>query len=300
MPLGPLLEGLHSEEEPLSVAARLRDLATTPGQRFWLLQELGDRLQEAARNGPLLIVLDDLQWCDDLTLLTFHTVAARLSAHAILWLVAVSGGSVQPGVRTTLERIRQVGAHELVLRPLGDQAIARIAEDVLGAVPDPDVLGVARRAEGVPLLLVELLGALREEEIVTIENGMARLASGSLPPRRLPSVGRRLDQLSEAASELVQTVAAVGRPVTVALVAELLGRSSAALITAVRESIDSDLLAERGDRMEFRHDLIREAVEAGLPLSCARPCVVKPPNCCRRVRPHRSNPHAAGRQNGAR
>ncbi|MCX4529187.1 MULTISPECIES: LuxR family transcriptional regulator [unclassified Streptomyces] len=265
VPLGPLLDGLLSGEEPLSGAVRLRDLATTPGQRFWLLQELGDRLRETARNGPLLVVLDDLQWCDDLTLLTFNTLAAGLSSHAILWLVAVRGGSVPSGVRTTLDRIRQAGAHELALGALEDQATTRITEDVLGAAPDPDVLRVARRAEGVPQLLVELLGSLREA--VTIENGTAGLSAGPPAPRELPSVVRRLDRLSDEARELVQTAAAVGAPVTVALLAELLGRSPAALITAVRESLDADLLTESGDRLAFRHGLIREAVEAGLPLS---------------------------------
>ncbi|MEU8843602.1 AAA family ATPase [Streptomyces roseus] len=265
VPLGPLLDGLLSGEEPLSGAVRLRDLATTPGQRFWLLQELGDRLRESARNGPLLVVLDDLQWCDDLTLLAFNTLAAGLSSHAILWLVAVRGGSVPSGVRTTLDRIRQAGAHELALGALDDQATTRVTQDVLGAAPDPDVLRVARRAEGVPQLLVELLVSLREA--VTIENGTARLSAGPPAPRALPSVVHRLDQLSDEARELVQTAAAVGGPVTVALLAELLGRSSAALITAVRESLDADLLTESGDRLAFRHGLIREAVEAGLPRS---------------------------------
>lgn len=265
VPLGPLLDGLLSGEEPLSGAVRLRDLATTPGQRFWLLQELGDRLRETARNGPLLVVLDDLQWCDDLTLLTFNTLAAGLSSHAILWLVAVRGGSVPSGVRTTLDRIRQAGAQELALGALDDQATTQITEEALGAAPDPDVLRVARRAEGVPQLLVELLGSLREA--VTTENGTARLSAGPPAPHELPSVVRRLDQLSDEARALVQTAAALGGPVTVALLAELLGRSSAALITAVRESLDADLLIESGDHLAFRHDLIREAVEAtSLPL----------------------------------
>ncbi|MFJ5708723.1 AAA family ATPase [Streptomyces sp. NPDC093105] len=266
VPLGPLLEGVLAGEEPLAGAQRLRDLAGTPGQRFWLLQELGDRLREAARNGPLLVVLDDLQWCDDLTLLTFHSLAAGLSSHPILWIVAVRGGSVPPGVRTTLDRIRQAGAHGLALGALGDRAVARIAEDVLGAPPGPDVLRLARRAEGVPRLLVELLGSL-PGEAVTIENGTARLTAGHPAPRELPSVVRRLDQLSDEAAELVRTAAAVGGTVTVALLAELFGRSSAALMTAVREALDADLLAESGDRLAFRHDLVREAVEAGLPLS---------------------------------
>ncbi|MEV6552303.1 AAA family ATPase [Streptomyces sp. NPDC051597] len=266
VPLGPLLEGVLGGEEPLSGAQRLRDLATTPGQRFWLLQEMGERLREATRTGPLLVVLDDLQWCDDLTLLSFHTLAAGLSSHPILWLVAVRGGSVSAGVRTTLDRIRQAGAHELVLGALGERAVARITEDVLGAPAGPDVLHLAHRAQGVPQLLIEVLGSL-DEEAVTIDDGTAGLSAEVPAPRVLPSVVRRLDELSGEARELVRTAAAVGGPVTVALLAELLGRSSAALITAVREALDADLLAEHGDRLVFRHDLIREAVEAALPLS---------------------------------
>ncbi|QDQ09292.1 helix-turn-helix transcriptional regulator [Streptomyces spectabilis] len=270
VPLGPLLEGLLSGAEPLSDAARLRELAQVPGQRFWLLQELGDRLRDAARRDPLLIVLDDLQWCDELTLLTLHTLAPRLSSEAVLWLVAVCGGDVPPHVRTTLDRIHQGGAHEVALGPLGDRATARITQDVLGAVPGPDVLGVVRRADGVPLLLVELLDVLREEEAVTIENGTARLTAAPLPALPLPSVGRRVGLLSETARQLVETAAAVGRPVTVGLLAELLGTSPAALITAVRESLDADWLVERRDHLEFRHDLVRESVAARLPHSVRR------------------------------
>ncbi|MCI3928259.1 helix-turn-helix transcriptional regulator [Streptomyces sp. AN091965] len=270
VPLGPLLEGLLAGAAPLPDAARLRDLATVPGQRFWLLQELGDRLREAARTGPLLIVLDDLQWCDELTLLTLHTLAARLAPDAILWLVAVCGDSVPPRVRTTLDRIHRGGARAVVLGPLEDRAVARITEDVLGAVPGRDVLRVARRAGGVPLLLRELLDVLRDEEAVAIENGTARLTAAPLPARPLPSVGRRLGLLSDAARALVETAAAVGRPVTVSLLAELLGGSPAALITPLREALDTEWLAERGDRLEFRNALVRESVAAGLPLPVRR------------------------------
>ncbi|MEU5217378.1 AAA family ATPase [Streptomyces sp. NPDC020807] len=263
VPLGPLLEAVLTGGDPLASGRRLRDLAAAPGQRFWLLQELGDRLREAAGKAPLLVVLDDLQWCDDLTLLTFRTLAAALSSHPVLWLVAVRGGTVPPGVRTTLDRIRTAGARELVLDPLDDGAVARIAEDVLGAAPDPDVLRLARRAEGVPQLLVELLGRLREEA-VTIGNGTAGLPAGPPAPRQLPSVARRLDQLSGDARELVRAAAAAGGTVTVARLADLLGSSPAGLITALREALDADLLAESGDHLAFRHDLVRESVQAGL------------------------------------
>ncbi|MDX2681445.1 ATP-binding protein [Streptomyces soliscabiei] len=270
VPLGPLLDGLLSGAEPLLDAARLRELSTVPDQRFWLLQELQDRLEQMALDRPLLIVLDDVQWCDDLTLLAVRTLTARLSSHAILWLVAVRSGPGTPLVRSTVDRLRQAGAHDLPLGPLTDEAVEQIAEDVLGAAPDPEVMKVARRAEGLPLLLVEMLGGLRDEDSVLVENEVARLSGKATPTRLLSTVGRRLDLLSEPARDVVQTASAVGRSVTVDLLAELLGKPAAALAAAVREALDSDLLAERDSRLYFRHDLIREAVEAGLPVSVRR------------------------------
>ncbi|KDN75364.1 LuxR family transcriptional regulator [Streptomyces olindensis] len=270
VPLGPLLDGLLSGVEPLLDAAKVRELSTVPDQRFWLLQELQDRLERTALDRPLLIVLDDLQWCDDLTLLAVRTLSARLSSHAILWLVAVRSATRTPLVRGALDRLRQAGAYELRLGPLTDEAVAQIAEDVLGAAPDPEVLRVARRAEGLPLLLVEMLGGLRDENAVTVADDVARLSGEAMPVRLLSSVGRRLDLLSGPARDVVQTASAVGRSITVDVLAELLGRPAAALINAVRESLDSDLLVERDGRLHFRHDLIREAVEAGLPVSVRR------------------------------
>ncbi|MGK5532135.1 helix-turn-helix transcriptional regulator [Streptomyces sp. URMC 129] len=270
VPLGPLLDGLLSGSESLLDAAQLRDLAAVPDQRFWLLQELQDRLEQTALHTPLLVVLDDVQWCDDLTLLAVRTLSARLASHAILWLVAVRSGTRASTVRATLDRLREEGAYELRLGPLPDEAVAQITEDILGAAPDPGVLRAARRAEGVPLLLAELLGGLRDEKSVITENGVARLTGGAIPARLLTSVGRRIELLSEPAREVVQAASAVGRSVTVDLLAVLLGRPVAALITPVGESLDADLLVERDGRLCFRHDLIREAVEAGLPVSVRR------------------------------
>ncbi|WP_309504961.1 helix-turn-helix transcriptional regulator [Streptomyces sp. KM273126] len=68
----------------------------------------------------------------------------------------------------------------------------------------------------------------------------------------------------------MQTASAVGRTVTIDLLAELLDKPTAKLIAPVEEALNSHLLVERDDRLLFRHDLIREAVEAGLPLSVRR------------------------------
>ncbi|MFJ4689329.1 ATP-binding protein [Streptomyces sp. NPDC088789] len=270
VPLGPLLDGLLTGPEPLFDMDKLRDLAAAPEQRFWLLQELQDRLEQAALNTPLVIVLDDIQWLDDMTLLALRTLSARLSSHAILWLVAVRSGTRTPGVRTTLDRLDRAGAYRLRLGPLADTAVAQITEDVLGARPDPATLSVARRAEGVPLLLVELLRGMRDEHSVIVEHDVARLTGGHLPDSFQSSVRQRLDQLSEPTREIVQTASAIGRTVTVDLLAELLDKPTATLIAPLEEALDSHLLVERNDRLLFRYDLIREAVEGSLPVSVRR------------------------------
>ncbi|GAB2865195.1 LuxR family transcriptional regulator [Actinocorallia aurea] len=270
IPLGPLLEGLLTGSELLFDTSKLRELAAEPDQRFWLLQELQDRLEQAALSTPLVIILDDVQWLDDVTLLALRALTARLSSHAILWLIAVRSGTWAPGVRATLDRLYEVGAHRLQLGLLADTAVAQIAEDVLGALPDAATLSVARRAEGVPLLLVELLRGMREENALIVEKGRARLTGGHLPHRFQTSVRQRLDQLSEPTREIVRTASAVGRIVTVDLLAELLDRPTATLMAPLEEALNSHLLVERDDRLLFRHDLIREAAESGLPPSLRR------------------------------
>ncbi|AXX30064.1 putative regulatory protein [Actinosynnema pretiosum subsp. pretiosum] len=45
----------------------------------------------------------------------------------------------------------------------------------------------------------------------------------------------------------------------------MLDRTPAALLGPLREALDAELVVERGERFAFRHDLLREAVEGGLP-----------------------------------
>ncbi|AEY86032.1 putative regulatory protein [Streptomyces hygroscopicus subsp. jinggangensis 5008] len=267
VPLGPLLDGLSTGSGSLFDADRLRSLAAAPEQRFWLLQELQDRLEQVALDTPLVITMDDVQWLDDVTLLALRTLSVRLSAHAILWVVSVRSTVVAPGVRTMIDHLESIGGHRLPLGPLADTAVTGIAEDVLGAVPDEATLGVVRRAEGVPLLVVELLRGLREERAVTVTDGVAVLTGPALPTGFQGSVRRHLDQVSPQAREVVRAAAAVGRTVTVGLLAELLGTPAAALIEPVQEAVDASLFVEEGERLLFRHDLFREAVEGSLPVA---------------------------------
>src|SRR3954462_13351435 len=50
----------------------------------------------------------------------------------------------------------------------------------------------------------------------------------------------------------------------------MLARPPSALLDAVQEALDAELLVERGEHLAFRHDLIREAADASLPAAMRR------------------------------
>ncbi|GII59759.1 helix-turn-helix transcriptional regulator [Planotetraspora thailandica] len=257
VPFAPLLDTLLSGPAPLMARDRLLALSEATDQRFWLLQELQRELEHVASAAPLVIVMDDLQCCDAATQSALRTLPTRLSGRPILWVLAT---------REHRQTASAWPADRIVLRPLSAGAVALLAQDVLQAVAEPALLELARKADGRPLLLVELLNGIREEGAITVKNGMAHLrAAGPIPMRFRSSVRQRLDRLSPPARDSVRFAAMLGRDVDVEVLAELLQCSPVDLMAPLQEALGADLLTDTGGRLAFRHDLTREAVQAGAP-----------------------------------
>ncbi|WP_328885771.1 helix-turn-helix transcriptional regulator [Streptomyces sp. NBC_00316] len=268
-PMAPLLDALLATEAPVLDRSALRAGATSTDQRFWLLREIQDRLERAALEQPLVIVVDDVQWCDEATLAALRALPERLSGHAVMWVLA-SRGEAPDHVEQTLGRLKEAGAAAVSLTPLDSGAVADVVADLLSATPGPDVLSAARGAEGRPLLLVELVRGLREEGLIVMEGDRARLVGGRIPLRFRESVDQRLQQVSPTAQELVRVASALGRETPIGQLAEMMDRKPAELHPAVREALGSDLMVGDGVHLRFRHDLIREAVKAGIPTTVRR------------------------------
>ncbi|WP_185845345.1 LuxR family transcriptional regulator [Nonomuraea sp. WAC 01424] len=259
VPFAPLLDALLSSPAPLVARERLLALSEAEDQRFWLLRELQHELGRAASAAPLVIVMDDLQWCDAATRSALRTLPARLSGQPILWVLATREQH-QAGTA------RAWPAERIVLRPLSTEAVALLAQDVLRAVAEPALLELARKADGRPLLLVELLNGIREEGAVTIRNGIAHLsATGGIPMRFRSSIRHRLDQLSPPARDSVRFAAMLGRDVDVEVLAELLRCSPVDLMGPLQEALRADLLTDLDGRLALRNELVREAVRNSVP-----------------------------------
>ncbi|GAA0954612.1 LuxR family transcriptional regulator [Actinocorallia libanotica] len=268
VPFGPLLEALCAGPAPLLDASEPR-LVRPADLRSWTLQEARARLAGAAARGPLVICLDDVQWCDSATLAALPELLADLADAPILWVLSVGPPPVAVGAR--VEALCR-GRDRIVLGPLADRAVAELAADLLGAEPGLAVLRMAGRAQGTPRLLVELLRGLAEEGRITVRDGIATTDGGAVPRRLRELVRGRLDQVSPSARQCVRVASVFDRAFTAAELAGLVGVPVGEVAAVVEEAGGAGFLAGSDGLLGFRHDLVRQAISATLP-SALRRCL---------------------------
>jgi hypothetical protein len=120
VPLGPILDALVSTDGPQVDPARLHELSHAPDQRLWLLREVQEGLEAAARRAPLLVVIDDLHWADAATASALVVLSWRLATHPIGWLLALRRGDLPEAARDAVGRLESAGAAEIRLGPLDE------------------------------------------------------------------------------------------------------------------------------------------------------------------------------------
>jgi len=153
---------------------------------------------------------------------------------------------------------------------MSQDAVADMVQDAVRASVDESLLNLAAKAHGNPFLVTELVGGLGEEGRLNVSGGRA-VATGHALPRRLgATIQQRLDMLSPGASEVVRVAAVLPDRFSAGLLAAMLERQPASLLSALDEAVRADLLVEDGERLRFRHDLLRECTRQSLPQSLRR------------------------------
>lgn len=255
-PLAPLLDALSAETDGFAHGPR----AGSPeeGESYWLLREVGDRLRALALERPLVLLLDDVHDCDDLTLLAVRTLTARLAGLPLLWVLASRAHPDAPAVRTLRRDLLSGRATHLELPPLGPEAVRQMAQDILGP----------RAAAAAPYLpYLDGLPGLVRQFCAHLGHGSPTAAEGPADASTVlaPLVTRRLHQLSEDGRELVLTASVLGGSVTVKHLSQVMGRREPTLLRPLREVLAARLLHAGHDRLTFPHTAVREAIAATLP-----------------------------------
>jgi DNA-binding CsgD family transcriptional regulator len=268
--LDALFDALFDGDKPLVAREALTDHHASPEQRFWLLQDIQALIEEAALRDPLLICLDDLHWGGASCAVAMRQLPQRLASLPVGWVMAFRPDQGLPQVRTAKDQLQEAGAEMIRLGPLGHEAVAEIAADVLGVEPDEELLRKAELVQGNPFLLIEFFRGLQDEHIVAVASGRASLLEDRLPRRVSDSMRGRLLRMSPTADRLATLASALGRRFSLYDLAEMTRMPVADLLDPAKELIQADIFVESGDRLAFGHDLIREAIRASSPVPVRR------------------------------
>ena len=213
-----------------------------------------------ARNQPLVLVLEDLQWFDPTSIDLVHALNDRCAQAPIL-VVATARLEFRPSWRSQPH-------HKVIsLAPLDEAQVQRIiAELAVRRTLLADVMRrVSERAGGVPLFVEEVTRLL-------LERGQPG-GLQAIPPTLQQSLAARLDTLGEA-REVAQIGAVLGRDFTYALLRAVGGIDDPALQSALDRLADADLLISEGAGSQasyrFKHALIQDAAYESLLKSTRR------------------------------
>ena len=219
-------------------------------------------LATLAGRAPLLVVLDDLQWADEMSLRLLAFVGRRLARAPIAIVVTARSEELAdtPMLRSVLDELdRDARLVRLDVAPLSEAATTELVRALGRELPAADVPRLATRvwetSAGNPFVAVEMLRALRD-------GTAAAAADVPVPERVRELVRRRLDRLGDAARQLVTVAAVVGREFEFALVQRAAGLDERTAAEALEELVRKRLLHGVGEHFEFTHDRWRQTIYA--------------------------------------
>jgi DNA-binding SARP family transcriptional activator len=267
-----LLPELLAAQPKLSRPAPMRE----KWQRLQFFEALA-RAIVAARQ-PLLLFLDDLQWCDNETLEWLHYLLQFDRKARLLLLGTVRVGETLPGhpLHTFLSALQRDGlVTELCIGALTMAETSSLAEHLLGRALEPAMRKVLySETEGNPLFVVEMVraGTIDQQKArqATLDRPLSLLtqSSSTLPPTVQSVLQTRLAQLSQQAQEVANVAAVIGREFTFSVLESACSADEDMVVAGLDELWQRRIVREQGsgiaDSYDFSHDKLREQAYTSL------------------------------------
>jgi len=244
------------------IAGTGRPLETGPPDQLRLFEALAHLLRRIALDRPLVVLLEDCHWADDMTLRFLAFCARRLHSAPILLAISVRDEEVLPD--STLHRtLEELATEDRLLRV----TLSRLGRDatlaLVGVLARPNTAAalltqqgdeIWGASEGNPFIVLETMRAISERGAVP---GQGRL---SLPGRVRDMIARRLDRLSDRGQALAQVAAVIEREFEFALLHQAPGLDERSAAHGVEELVRRHILMVAGERFGLMHERIREVV----------------------------------------
>jgi class 3 adenylate cyclase/tetratricopeptide (TPR) repeat protein len=261
--VAPLFAALLS----IPFGERYPPLALSPArQRRRTLAALLDQFEGLARQQPILLSFEDVQWADATSIELLDLTVERVRQLPVLALFTFRPEYEPPWVglpnvsTLTLGRLDREDVESMVARVTGGRVL-----------PAEVMKQIVTKTDGNPLFVEELTKTVLEAGIL-VEDAEGYRLDGPLPPLAIPatlqdSLMARLDRLAPV-KEIAQIAAAIGRDFSYSLLRALVGRDEPALKHALAQLEQAELVFRRGEPLEavysFKHALVRDAAYESL------------------------------------
>lgn len=210
-------------------------------------------LETIAKERPVLVVLDDLQWADASSLDLIDLVVRSPASVGLGVIGAYRDDELSAAARHRLSSLISRTDHFLV-RGLDTDGVRTLAARTAGAqVSAEAAAALHRRTGGHPFFVREL--ALM---------GGADDGGGRVPTLVREAINRRVETLPSATVVVLEAAALAGHKIIPDVVGAALGGSPVDVEGAVRVGVAAGILVEDGGEAHFAHDLLRETLAGRL------------------------------------
>ena len=264
--LSRLFPHLRRHADPSAVAVDHNTL------RYQIFEAVVSVLVRASASQPLLLVLDDLHWADQLTLLLLRHVLRRIDGARLLVLGTFRDAEVprhHPLNDLMINLRRERRYDRLTLEGFDEKATRHLVKNGFALHVTPTfVQRLQRQTHGNAFFIEETLRALADSEL-SMEAPVDEIALGrvGVPDGVAEVILRRVHQLSGLASEVLTAASVMGSSFHLGIVEQLVEAGPDAVIAALEEAITARLVLEGGelvDMFTFSHSLVREVLYDGI------------------------------------
>jgi predicted ATPase/KaiC/GvpD/RAD55 family RecA-like ATPase len=267
--------------EVSKLVPELKQMLKTIPESFPLNPENSrDRLFEAvsqfitniSRETPLLVILDDLQWTDESSLLLLHYLARGAYKESLLLLGAYRDTDVDEKhplspVLTELNRERLL--QFVLLKRMSFDDVSEMIKQTLEQddVPKEFCELVYEKTRGNPFFLEEVVRSLKEEEVIFREKNkwkFKQVSSIEFPETVKSVVKARISRLDEESRNVLTMASFIGNDFTFAALSEITGTEEDKLLEIIEKILKTGLLKHRVIRQEdmcsFADIIVRDVV----------------------------------------